>query len=155
MSSIDWNNPEERNAYYRKQVSNYRKTHPRLQLTFSQEEYETILSSATKYGINRRQLAKHVRLLAIEAARMGLGERFERPPALDEESKEEMLYLLHNCANNINQIAHHLNSKALEYNVREVAGEAESQNILDGIFDLLKETHTNIKSLSDTPNPSK
>ena len=138
--------------YYRSKSAEYRKSHPRLNLNFTYPEFETLLASATKYGIERRKLAKHAKLLVMEAARMGLGEQVERPPQLSDEVVEELQFLLHNCANNINQIAHRLNSKALEQNVTIVAGESESRRILDELFQTLKDTHTTIEQFSSASN---
>ena len=88
--------------------------------------------------------------MALEAIKIGLGEDVTRPPQVPKEIIDELEFLLHNIANNINQIAYNLNGRALEAGVRPVAGEAESRRIIDEIFHLLKETRDEITSL--TPN---
>jgi len=142
---INWNNPEERNAYFRQKGKEYRKTHPRLTLTFDAEEYQWVDHSVKHYGV--KKVSQHVKQMALEAIRMGLGEQVERPPQVPEEILDDLLYQLHNASNNINQIAYQLNSRALETRVRPVAGEGESRRILDELFRLLKETHQEVSSL--------
>jgi len=150
MSSVDWNNPEERRAYYRRKEREYRKEHPRLNLIFDLDEFQIALKSSEKYGVPRKQLARYVKQMALEAIKIGLGEDVTRPPQVPKEIIDELEFLLHNIANNINQIAYNLNGRALEAGVRPVAGEAESRRIIDEIFHLLKETRDEITSL--TPN---
>ena len=143
--NINWNNAQERNAYFRKKGKEYRKTHPRLTLTFDLDEYTWVEQSAKKFDVER--VSGHVKRMALEAIKIGLGEQVERPPQLPEEVIDELQFLLHNCANNINQIAYHLNSRALETIVRPVAGESESRRLLDEIFTLIQSTHKEITSL--------
>jgi len=142
---INWNNPEERNAYFRQKGKEYRKTHPRLTLTFDLDEYQWIDQSVKHYGVVK--VSQHVKQMALEAIRMGLGAQVERPPEVPEEDLDELKFLISNAANNINQIAYQLNSRALETGVRPVAGEGESRRILYELFRLLKETHQEVSSL--------
>lgn len=150
MSKVDWNNPEDRKAYFRKKSAEYRETHERPSPSYTAEEYDLFVRSAKKAGVPKKKIARHIKLLGLEAARIGLGEQVERPPQVPEEVIDELQYLLHNCSNNINQIAYNLNSRALEMNVRPVASEQESRRILEELFSLLKETHLDIKSLIST-----
>jgi len=73
MSLLDWNSPDERAAYFRKKGSEYRKSHPRLTLTFSEEEFKWVEGSANHYGIEKvlgyTQLARrHQRFWGVCAA---------------------------------------------------------------------------------------
>jgi len=154
MSQIDWSNREERNAYYRKKEKAYRKDHPRLNLTFTYEEHQLVRRSASQYGIPDNKLARHARLLLLEAARLGLGEQVERPPQLSKEVVDDLTFLLDNIANNCNQIAKNLNTRALETHVVPAAGEAESRLVLDEIFKMLKQTRAEIKTLTTSNNPT-
>ncbi len=146
MSSVNWNNSHERKAYYRQKGEQYRANHPRVTVTYTQEEFKWVDESAKHYGVQR--VSHHIKKLSVEAAKIGLGEQVERPPQVPEEVVDEMLYLLHNCSNNINQIAYNLNSRALEHNVRPVTGEAESRRIIDELHALLRDTKSEIKSLT-------
>lgn len=146
MSLIDWNNPEERLNYFRKKSAEYRKTHPRVTLTFTEEEFEWLDRSAKHYGISSK-LSRHVKGLAIEAAKIGLGEQVERPPQVPQETVDEMLYQLYNASNNINQIAYNLNSRAKEAGISPVAGETESRKILHELFRMLRELEDELRPL--------
>ena len=147
MTKIDWNNPEERNAYHRKHGREYRAKNQRMTLTFTPEEYQWVDRSAKHYDIPR--VSRHVKLLAIEAAKMGLGEQIQRPPQVPEEITDEILFLLHNCANNINQIARNLNERALETSMRPVAGYEESVRILHALTGYLQDTEKHIRQLTE------
>jgi len=148
MTPIDWSNPEHRKNYYRQKSSEYRKEHPRLNINFSREDFELLLRSAERFGIERKRLSSHAKGMLLEAIRMGLGETVERPPQIPEETLDDMLYTLHSTSNNINQIAYNLNSEALEKGVRPVRDFEESCRIIDQLFSLIRETRDEILSLS-------
>ena len=146
MPLIDWNDPSQRKAYFRKKSAEYRKTHPRVNLSFTREEFEWLDRSARHYGV-ADNLSRHVKGLAIEAAKIGLGEQVERPPQVPQETLDEMLYQLYNASNNINQIAYNLNSRAKEAGVSPVAGETESRQILHELFRILREMEDELRPL--------
>jgi len=146
MPLIDWNDPSQRKAYFKKKSAEYREIHPRVNLSFTQEEFEWLDRSAKHFQV-ADQLSRHVKGLAIEAAKMGLGEQVERPPQIPQETVDEMLYQLYNASNNINQIAYNLNSRAKEAGISPVAGETESRNILDELFRILRELDTELRPL--------
>ena len=124
-----------------------------MSLTFSESEFEWVERSAKTYGVDR--LSRHVKRLAIEAAKIGLGEQVERPPQISEEVVNDMLYVLYTCSNNINQIAYNLNVRAKEERRSPVAGERESNLILDDLFRILRELQTDISPLlAQTKTPS-
>ena len=146
MASIDWKNSEERKAYFRKKGAEYRKSHPRVTLTFQPDEFEWLERSSKHYGVSDK-LSRHIKGLAVEAARIGLGEQVERPLQVPQETVDEMLYQLYNASNNINQIAYNLNSRAKEARVTPVAGEAESREILHELFRILRELESELRPL--------
>ena len=137
MSRINWTDPEERASYFHKKGLEYRKSHPRLSLTFSQEEYEWVERSASHYGAEK--VSRHVKALAIEAAKLGLGEQAERKPQVPQETIDEMLFLLHNCSNNLNQTAYRLNRQALEHHCVEVLDAEDSRKTIDECYRILRE----------------
>ena len=142
---LDWNNPEERATYFREKGSEYRKKNPRLTLTFSPEDYQWVEGSAKHYGADN--VSRHVRALAVEAARIGLGKQVEAKPQVPQEVTDELLFLLHNVANNVNQIAYQLNVRSKEEKRSPVAGEYESDIILDQLYEIMRELKTDISSL--------
>jgi len=145
MSLIDWTNPEERASYFHKKGVEYRKNNPRLSLTFSQDEYDWVKRSANHFGAEK--VSRHVKALAIEAAKLGLGEQVERQPEIPQEIIDEMLYLLHNATNNLNQTAYRLNRKALEYHKVVVLDQEDSERTIDECYRVLRDLESELLTL--------
>lgn len=145
MSLINWTDPEERASYFHKKGIEYRKSHPRLSLTFSQEEYEWVERSASHFGAEK--VSRHVKALAIEAAKLGLGEQVERQPQIPQEIIDEMLFLLHNTSNNLNQTAYRLNRQALEHHRVTVQDNEDSIRTIDECYRILRDLETELLPL--------
>ena len=146
MSKINWNNPEERRAYHREKSAEYRRRHPQVSLTLNEEDYKWLKASSDMYGA--KNINQHIKALAIEAAKLGLGEQVERQASIPKESLDEILFVLRNYANNLNQIAHHLNIRAKEERRQIVAGYDESVRIQDTCFQILRSMEIEIRSLT-------
>jgi len=142
---IDWNNPEERRAYHRKKSAQYRKKNRQIALTFSPEEFGILENSGEKY--ETYSLNHHIKSLAIEAAKLGLGEHIERPPTVPQEIMDQMIMILRTYGNNINQISHHLHIKAKEER-RPIAGYEGSVRIQDACFQILRKLEAEILDIT-------
>lgn len=145
MSLINWTDPEQRASYFHKKGLEYRKSHPRLSLTFSQDEYEWVERSAKHFGAEK--VSRHVKALALEAAKLGLGEQAEHKPQIPQETIDEMLFLLHNSSNNLNQCAYRLNRQALENNKVIVQDYEDSVRTIDDCHRILRDLETELLPL--------
>lgn len=133
---IDWTEPEQRREYFRRKGKQYRRTHPRVTVTFSKDEFEWIEESARHFG--KSSVAAHLRDLSLTAAKAGESGEPEFTSVLSEETVQEMTFLLRSMANNINQTARHLNEEALKQGRRIVAGKEASRTILEDTFGILR-----------------
>jgi hypothetical protein len=103
-AQIDQRKKRKRDAYrnrYMREV--YRKAHPRLDVTLSQAQYRHLEQAARQSG---RPVTAYLR----EAAFAYLERRYLVPRDIDE-SLHALVYQLRAAGNNLNQIAHHANTK--------------------------------------------
>ena len=148
MSKINWKSPEERRAYHRKKSAEYRKKFRQVALTFSPAEYSTLEDSGKRY--KTVSLNNHIKSLAVEAAKLGLGEMIECPPSVPQDIMDQMIQILRTYGNNINQIAHHLNIKAKEERRQIVAGYDDSVRIQDACFQILRNLEAELLDLTSS-----